>query len=87
MPPLRQDPGEFMIQQVEEHMVPALRKRLPLRIEKGAARSLVLGYGATFGALYAASHPQVQRLLGDGAALGLATWAIGYMGWLPATGA
>ena len=27
MPPLRQDPGEFMIQKVEEHIVPALRKK------------------------------------------------------------
>jgi hypothetical protein len=86
MPPLRQDPGEFMIQQVEEHLVPALRRRIPPLIEKAAAHSLALGYGATFGALYAASRPRVQSLLGDGAALGVATWAAGYGGWLPATG-
>jgi uncharacterized membrane protein YagU involved in acid resistance len=64
----------------------ALRRRIPPLIEKAAAQSLALGYGATFGALYAASRPQVQSLLGDGAALGLATWAAGYVGWLPATG-
>ena len=86
MPPLRQDPSEFMIQQVEEHLVPARRRRIPPLVEKAATQSLALGYGATFGALYAASRPQVQSLLGDGVALGVATWAAGYVGWLPAAG-
>jgi hypothetical protein len=54
-----------MIQQVEEHLVPALRSRIPPLIEKAAAPSLALGYGATFGAFYAASRPQVQSLQGS----------------------
>jgi hypothetical protein len=86
MPPLRQDPGEFMIQKVEEHIVPALRRRISPPIENIAAQSLALGYGATCGALYAALRPQVQSLLGDGTVLGVVTWAAGYVGWLPATG-
>ncbi|HEX9372389.1 MAG TPA: hypothetical protein VF897_15350 [Roseiflexaceae bacterium] len=53
---------------------------------KAAATSLGLGYGATAGAIYAALRPRFGNLLLDGALLGLATWAIGYLGWLPASG-
>ena len=61
MPPLLQDPGEFMVQKAEEQVAPAIRARIPPRVEKAAATSLALGYGATFGALYAASRPEVER--------------------------
>jgi hypothetical protein len=86
MPPLKQDPGEFMIQKAEEQVAPAIRARIPPRVEKAAATSLALGYGATFGALYAASRPEVESVLSEGSTLGVATWAAGYLGWLPATG-
>jgi hypothetical protein len=86
MPPLKQDPGEFMVQKAEAQVAPAIRARIPPSVEKAAATSLAFGYGATFGALYAASRPEVESVLSEGTALGLATWAVGYLGWLPATG-
>ncbi len=44
------------------------------------------GYGLTAGALYAALRPDAGPILCDGLVLGLATWAAGYPGWLPALG-
>ncbi len=48
-------------------------------------RALAFGYGSTLATAYMAARPNARRLLLDGAALGLATWAAGYLGWLPAT--
>ena len=86
LPPIKQDPGEFMVRQIEERLPEKVREKIPERLEKTAAKSLALGYGTMFGALYATSRPEVKNLLLEGSALGLATWGAGYLGWLPATG-
>ncbi len=47
---------------------------------------LAMCYGMTFGTLYAALRPERGDVLTKGAALGIATWAAGFLGWLPAAG-
>jgi hypothetical protein len=86
LPPIKQDPGEFMIEKAEEQLPQSVREKIPEELEKAAAKALALGYGTTFGALYAASRPETRNLLLEGSALGLVTWGAGYLGWLPATG-
>lgn len=86
MPPIRQDPGEFMVDRVEDALPDAVSEPIPSVLETAAARALGLGYGMAFGALYAVLRPRGWPRLGDGAVLGLAAWAAGYLGWLPALG-
>jgi hypothetical protein len=86
LPPLRQDPGEFMVEQAEGALSTATRESIPDWAETAAARGLGLGYGLTFGALYGALRPRGGSWLWNGVALGVATWAAGYLGWLPALG-
>ena len=78
-PPMRQDPGEFMIGKVTEHV------QLPEKLEAAAVKALALGYGMTSGALYGAMRNRAGSLFLDGALLGISVWAAGYLGWLPAT--
>ena len=85
-PPLRQEAGEFIVGQVERRLPKRVQRAIPERAEQLAAASLALGYGVTFGALYGLARKRPGRVLTDGAALGLVTWAAGYLGWLPATG-
>jgi hypothetical protein len=85
-PPLRQDPGQFMVEKAEDALPEAVHQRIPRAVETGAARTLAMGYGVTFGALYAALRPRGGNPFLDGAVLGVACWAAGYMGWLPAPG-
>lgn len=84
-PPFRGDPGEFMVQRVERILSQSVRRAVPRPVEVGAAKVLALGYGLTFGALYGIARREPGNVLVDGAALGLVTWAAGYLGWLPAT--
>lgn len=86
MPPIRKDPGEFMVEQAEEVLPTRLRQQIPSVAEAVAERSLALGYGMTAGALYAAFHRTVGDLIVDGLTLGMVTWAAGYLGWMPALG-
>jgi hypothetical protein len=86
MPPMRQDPGEYMVEQAEGLLPHQTRAQVPATVETVAAKSLALGYGMTAGALYGAVRPHPGSLLVDGSALGLAIWAVGYLGWLPALG-
>jgi hypothetical protein len=83
-PPLRQDPGEFMIKAGEGALPDTVRRRIPPAVETGAARMLAIGYGLTFGGLYALFRPQGGAPFVDGVVLGIANWATGYLGWLPA---
>jgi len=83
-PPIRQDPGESMVEKAEEVLPEDTRQEIPDIVETGAARALAVGYGLTFGALYAALCPAGGPPHRDGPVLGLATWAVGYLGWLPA---
>jgi hypothetical protein len=45
-----------------------------------------IGYGTSAGALYGALVKPSSRGLGSGIGFGLALWAAGYEGWLPALG-
>ena len=74
-PPIKKDPGEFMIDKVP----------LPESVRPLAAKSLHLGYGMTSGVLYGAVRSGPGAPLLEGALLGLGVWAAGYLGWLPAT--
>lgn len=86
LPPIREDPGRFMVKQVEQALPPAMAVRVPAVVETAAAKSLALGYGLTAGMVYGALPRGKNDVLVDGTALGLGTWAAGYVGWLPATG-
>lgn len=84
--PIRRDPGEFMVEQAESALPESARERIPEPVEKVAVKALHLGYGTTFGVLYGMLRPRGGNVLADGLALGLVTWAAGFLGWLPATG-
>ena len=86
LPPIKQDPGEFVVKKAEEQLPDKMREQIPEQLEKAAAKTLAFGYGTAFGALYATSRPETKSLLLEGSALGLAAWGVGYLGWLPATG-
>jgi hypothetical protein len=58
VPPLRQDPGEFMVKTGEEALPEAMRRRIPQVVETGATRMLAVGYGLTFGSLYTLLRPK-----------------------------
>ena len=85
LPPIRRDPAEFMVEQAESAVPAARRPALPPAGKAAAEKGLQLGYGTTFGVLYGLAAGAGNPLLA-GAVLGLATWAVGYLGWLPATG-
>lgn len=85
-PPLREAPGPFMVEQATEALPMSVRERIPEAAEKAAAGALGMGYGLTFGALYAALRPDGGNPWSDGLILGASCWAAGYLGWLPALG-
>ena len=85
-PPLREEPGKFMVHKAEDALPANVRASIPRPLENAAARLLAIGYGITFGALYAALRPRGGSALLDGAMLGIGSWAAGYLGWLPALG-
>lgn len=85
-PPMRDDPGNAIVQKTKNALPQRIQERIPKKVETSAAASLAIGYGVTFGAVYAAVRPKGGATLRDGVALGVANWAIGYLGWLPASG-
>ncbi|MBX6311314.1 MAG: hypothetical protein IRY99_00080 [Isosphaeraceae bacterium] len=86
LPPLREEPGRFMVKKAEQALPELVRGRIPEAAERAAAGGLALGYGLAFGVLYALVRPQGGNPLVEGLALGTACWAVGYLGWLPALG-
>jgi hypothetical protein len=54
--PIRQEPGEFMVETVEGALPCRVRRAVPAWAESMAALGLGLGYGITFGALSARGH-------------------------------
>jgi len=52
----------------------------------GAAQTLAVGYGLAFGSLSTLLRPQGGSPFTDGVILGIANWATGDLGWLPALG-
>jgi len=84
--PMKEDPGKFMVQKTEQLLPESTSQKIPEKTEAVAAKSLGFAYGITFGSLYAAARPRGGRAWLDGALFGLGTWAVGFLGWLPATG-
>ena len=89
-PPIREHPGKFMLDQAEKALPRKTRRAVQQRLngkpELMLANLLGAGYGVTFGALLASAQAKEKRIVRDGILFGLATWAVGYLGWLPATG-
>jgi hypothetical protein len=84
--PIRGDPAVFMVQQARSVLPPGTRARIPGGLQTTVEKALGPGYGMTFGLLYGLLAPRHQRIVAGGALLGVAAWAAGYLGWLPATG-
>jgi hypothetical protein len=84
--PIREDPGEFITRQAETTLLGEKGSEMPRAVHAGASKGLHFGYGASFGALYGLLSPRHRQVVIAGSLLGLATWAAGYLGWLPATG-
>lgn len=84
-PPVRKDPGEFMVSKLEE-----LRgEPLPRGLRDFLAQGMHWGYGLTgglvLGLVTSRRHiPTLPSALLAGATMGTAIWAVGYAGWLPA---
>src|SRR5581483_6728568 len=76
-PPIQRDPGEFMIKKVEQILPERARARISKGLESIGAMSLGIGYGTTFGSAYAALRRRPRNVLAEGAALGIASWAVG----------
>ena len=83
-PPESEEPASFMLWQVEKRLPKKLWMKIPPKAETAAGLGLSFAYGATFGALYAALRGHARSSIAEGAVLGTAVWAIGYLGWLPA---
>jgi hypothetical protein len=86
MPPIREEPGAFMVEQAEELLPEQAQDDIPDFAETAAAKALAMGYGMTAGALLGALRSGEGDIVVDGVVLGLGTWAVGYLGWLPASG-
>lgn len=84
--PIRREPGRFFVQQIESPLPFGVRTKIPDVVENIAAQGMGYAYGMSFGALYAATRPEGGCVLVEGISLGLACWALGYLGWLPAIG-
>lgn len=84
--PIRREPGGYMVEQLESPLPLEWKLKIPVALENMLAAGAGFTYGMSFGALYAATRPEGGNCLGDGATLGTACWAFGYLGWLPAMG-
>jgi hypothetical protein len=83
-PPIKEDPGAFMLKKAKSALPEKTRERIPQNVETIAAKSLHMGYGITSGALYGLMAPRRGSPVLTGALLGIGVWAAGYLGWLPA---
>lgn len=84
MAPLREEPGAFVVEQIEEALPEKAGRRVPAAAEAAAANALAVGYGLAFGAFYGLVRPRTGNVWVEGTALGLGVWAAGYLGWIPA---
>jgi hypothetical protein len=87
-PRMHRDPGDVILGAVERiakrELGKDLRDRLKplLHFTYGATGPLVLGLTAR-----RLGKGSLGRTVGAGAVMGAIVWAVGYLGWLPATGA
>jgi uncharacterized membrane protein YagU involved in acid resistance len=85
-PQPKQDPGHFMVSQ-GERIVGALSPKM----HSGAVQTMPWLYGLTWPLALAALANVIGlrsagKTIAAGAALGAIVWAVGYAGWMPATG-
>ena len=85
-PPMKEDPAKFMTRKLEAALPEPARRRVLPQAKTVLEKLLPLGYGMTFGVLYATVRPEAKPTLADGLVLGLLSWAIGWLGWLPRLG-
>jgi|SRR5581483_8513106 hypothetical protein len=83
-PPMKGNPAHFMVEKLEQALPEKVRGKALTQLEQAIEGALPVGYGATFGSLYAALRPKGGNPLVDGTVLGLASWAVGFLGWLRA---
>jgi hypothetical protein len=86
-PSVHKDPGEYIIERLEQRRGGAFSQKVHERAIKGAGWA----YGITWASILAALGPwigmhKLGRAVGAGAALGAGVWALGYLGWLPRLG-
>jgi uncharacterized membrane protein YagU involved in acid resistance len=86
MAPFEREGGLSVVKKLEGFLPGAARTRVFARLETAVANLLAVSYGLTAGILYAALRPRTNSLLMDGLIYGLGTWAVGYLGWIPAGG-
>lgn len=85
--PPKEDPGEFMVRQAEK----LVHRSLPPRLHRAAVHSMPWAYGSVWPLAFSLLAAQRDwrspgKLAAAGAGLGILVWAIGALGWLPATG-
>jgi hypothetical protein len=85
VPPLAANPDDYLVMRAERSLPRSWGYAIPGAVDMLAARTLAMGYGALSGAAGAMVPPKGPILL-RGTLLGLITWAIGYLGWLPKVG-
>jgi len=83
---MKEDPGQFIVRKAEKLLPRPTRRRVPAKLEEITAKLLAMGYGTTFGALYAMARPKTKQMFLEGTVVGVASWAASFLGWLPATG-
>src|SRR5579884_2935061 len=68
MPPMSEHPGKFMLRKAKEALPYKAQEKVE-KIEDMGANLLGLGYGVTFGVMYAALRRKTRRTLLEGALL------------------
>jgi len=83
LPPIKRHPGEHFLHKARQSLPWKVRKHIPRTAPATGGNLLGAGYGMALGAVYATARPNTRRTLLEGALLGIAAWAIAYLGWLP----
>jgi hypothetical protein len=86
LPPMRQDPDEYLVLKAERQLPSSVAMAIPPIAETAAVGLLAAGYGVLWGAIAGAIG--CRRVFSGvrGSLLGVATWAVSYLGWLPLSG-
>lgn len=85
VPPMTNNPDDYLVMNFERRLPKSIAYAIPSLVDIIAVRLLALGYGAISGALGSLA-PRRSSMLIRGSALGVLSWAVGYLGWLPRTG-
>jgi len=83
LPPMREEPGHYMVRRATGLLPQRAQEKVTDQDRDRAATMLSFAYGAVWPALYLGLRGRRAGVLLDGAALGIAVWGIGYLGWLP----